>query len=306
MGIAALNYDNISKIAESFGDGIAYNEKISEYTSFRIGGVCDVVVRPSSAQCIAELIAECRRSAIRYYIFGKCTNVLISDDGLRGVVILIDGSFSQVRREGENYLVCDAGASLSKVCQTARSEGLSGLEFAYGIPGTAGGALYMNAGAYGGEMKDVVKYCDYLDTDGTVKRMETADMQLSYRHSIFSGSEKVILSVCFGLDKGSEKEISAKMNETMQKRRDKQPLEFPSAGSTFKRPEGYFAAKLIEDSGLKGYTVGGAQVSEKHSGFVINKENATAADVRQLISDIRDKVYKDSGVMLECEMLFVE
>ena len=164
----------------------------------------------------------------------------------------------------------------------------------------------MNAGAYGGEMKDAVVYCDYLDSDGIVKRMERKDMQLSYRHSVFSGSDKIILSVCFELCEGNVEEITAKMAEVMHKRRDKQPLEYPSAGSTFKRPEGYFAAKLIEDSGLKGFTVGGAQVSEKHSGFVINKGGATCSDVVRLISDIKDKVYKDSGVKLECEILLIE
>lgn len=300
-----LEYGSISDIAAKHGAKVLFNEKLAKYTSFGIGGECDVLVMPNSAECIRELICECRKSGIKYYIFGKCTNVLISDNGLRGVVIMINGDFSTVRREG-NSLICDAGAALSKICTFARDESLSGLEFAFGIPGSAGGALYMNAGAYGGEMKDVAAYCEYLDTDGAIKRMDAADMQLSYRHSAFTGTEKVILSVCFELHEGNRDEISARMSETMQKRREKQPLEYPSAGSTFKRPEGHFAAKLIEESGLKGYTVGGAQVSEKHSGFVINRGGATADDVKRLINDIKNKVFASSGVMLECEVLYME
>ena len=300
-----MNYEALSGIADKFGAKILFDESIAKYTSFGIGGVCDVIVMPNSAECAAELVSACRNSGIKYFVFGKCTNVLISDKGLRGAVILIDGDMSQIRREGVR-LVCDAGAALSKICNTAKNEGLGGLEFAYGIPGSAGGALYMNAGAFGGEMKDVVEYCDYLDGYGTVKRMDKADMELSYRHSVFTGSDKVILSVCFKLRDDDPETISAKMNEIMQKRRDKQPLEYPSAGSTFKRPEGYFAAKLIEDSDLKGYTVGGAQVSEKHSGFVINKGNATFDDVVGIIEHIRNKVYTDSGVMLEPEVMIIE
>ena len=300
-----MNYGALSGIAEKYGAKILFDESIARYTSFGIGGVCDVIVMPNSTGCAAELVSECRKSGIRYYIFGKCTNVLITDKGLRGVVILIGGEMSQIRRDGCR-LVCDAGASLAKICNTARNEGLGGLEFAYGIPGSAGGALYMNAGAFGGEMKDVVVYCDYLDSDGIVKRMDKADMELSYRHSVFNGSDKVILSVCFELYEDDSDEIFAKMTEIMQKRRDKQPLEYPSAGSTFKRPEGYFAAKLIEDSGLKGYTSGGAQVSEKHSGFVINKGNATFGDVVEVIDHVREKVFADSGVRLEPEVMIIE
>ena len=300
-----VSYETIAGIAEKYGAGILYDESIAKYTSFGIGGRCDIIVFPNCADCVKELVLECRTAGITYHIFGKCTNVLVSDNGLEGVVIIIDGDFAEIRRDGDR-LICDAGASLSKICSTAKNESLCGLEFAYGIPGTAGGALYMNAGAFGGEMKDVVSYCEYLDTDGSVKRMDKEDMQLSYRHSVFSGTDKVILSVCFELSAGDKDDISAKMNEIMKKRREKQPLEYPSAGSTFKRPEGYFAAKLIEDSGLKGFTVGGAQVSEKHSGFVINRGGATAEDVRKLIGRIKEKVYADSGVMLECEVLFVE
>ena len=299
------DYVSIEQTAVKYGAGIVFNESIAPCTSFNIGGVCDVIVMPASADCIAEFVKVCRNEGIRYYIFGKCTNVLIPDEGLHGVVIIIGSDYSSIVRDG-NRLICDAGATLAKICNTAKNEGLAGLEFAYGIPGTAGGGLYMNAGAFGGEMKDVVLYCDYLDSDGMVKRMYRDEMQLSYRHSAFTGSGKIILSVCFELQGGEKDEIAEKMNGIMQKRRDKQPLEYPSAGSTFKRPEGAFAAKLIEDSGLKGYTVGGAQVSEKHSGFVINRGGATCRDVKKIIEDIKAKVYADSGIMLECELITVE
>jgi len=300
-----LDYGSIGNIAGKYGAAVLYNENMAGHTSFGIGGICDVVVMPNSVDCIREIVSECRANGIKYYIFGKCTNVLISDSGLRGVAIIIGGDFSSIKKEG-NRLICEAGASLSKVCAFARNEALSGLEFAYGIPGTVGGGLYMNAGAYGGEMKNVAAYCEYLDTDGSIKRMNREDMELSYRRSAFTGSDKIILSVCFELSAGDTDSISAKMNELMQKRREKQPLEYPSAGSTFKRPEGYFAAKLIEDSGLKGYTVGGAQVSEKHSGFVINRGGATSEDVRRIVEDIKAKVLADSGVSLECELIAVE
>ena len=300
-----MNYGALSVIAEKYGAKILYDESIAKYTSFGIGGVCDVIVMPNSAECAAALVSECRKSGTAYHILGKCTNVLISDKGLRGAVIMIGSDMSQIRRDGCR-LICEAGASLSKICISAKNEGLGGLEFAYGIPGSAGGALYMNAGAFGGEMKDVVVYCDYLDPDGAIKRMDREEMELSYRHSVFTGSDKVILSVCFELYEADSDAVSAKMNEIMQKRRDKQPLEYPSAGSTFKRPEGYFAAKLIEDSGLKGFSVGGAQVSEKHSGFVINKENASFSDVVGVIDHVREKVFADSGVRLETEVMIVE
>jgi len=297
-----LEYGSIADIAKKHGARISYNEIIAPYTSFNIGGVCDVIVVPNSAECICEIVSECREKGIRYYFLGKCTNILVSDDGLRGVVIIAGGDYNSVRREG-NDLICDAGASLTRICNTAKNESLTGMEFAYGIPGSAGGGLYMNAGAFGGEMKDVVLYCDYLDTDGSIKRMGKEEMQLSYRHSIFTGTDRIILSVCFELEPGVKDEIAAKMNDIMQRRRDKQPLEYPSAGSTFKRPDGAFAARLIQDSGLKGYVVGGAQVSEKHSGFVINRGGATCDDVCRIIDDIKEKVYADSGIQLECELI---
>ena len=271
-----------------------------------IGFLLDILVKPNSADCLKDILKICRENGINYYILGRGSNVLISDKGLKGAVILLSSDFSEIRQPDDCRIICAAGASLTKVCAFARDNSLTGLEFAYGIPGSVGGALYMNAGAYGGEMKDVVESCFYLDENFELKEMSASEMELSYRHSVFSGKNYVITAVCFKLQKGDKAEISAKMSELMEKRRSKQPLEYPSAGSTFKRPEGDFAARLIEASGLKGYTCGGAQVSEKHSGFVINKDNASFEDVMNVIKGVKDKVYADSGVMLECEVLIMK
>lgn len=301
-----MNYKFIETICEKFKTEFKYGEILADYTSFEIGGKCDILVKPNSIDCIREILKECRDNGVKYYVLGKGSNVLVSDNGLKGVVIVISSPFSDVRLEGDGYIYCEAGASLAKLCAFAKEHSLTGLEFAYGIPGSVGGALFMNAGAYGGEIKDVVDCCDYLDENFEIKTMKAEEMKLSYRHSIFSEKNYIILGVRFKLNKGDKSEITAKMSELMEKRRSKQPLEYPSAGSTFKRPEGDFAARLIEVSGLKGYTCGGAQVSEKHSGFVINKGGATCDDVKNVILGVKEKVYKDSGVMLECEILILE
>ena len=300
-----MDYTCIKETAEKYGAEILFNENTAKYTSFNIGGSCDVLVKANSAECIRGLIASCRKNSIKYYVFGKCSNILISDNGLRGVVILISGDYSGISVD-DTLIECEAGATLSKVCLTARDKCLSGMEFAYGIPGTVGGGLYMNAGAYGGEMKDIVEYCTYLNEKGEIVRSEREELDLSYRHSRFTGTGDIILTVGLRLKKGDKEEISARMNELMGKRKSSQPLEYPSAGSTFKRPEGDFAARLIEASGLKGYSCGGAEVSEKHSGFVINKNNATAEDVLKVVEGVKKKVFEDSGIMLECEMLIIE
>lgn len=301
-----MNYNSIEKICEKYGAEYIYDEKLSKYTSFEIGGKCDILVKPNNADCIRDVLKACRKNNIKYYILGKGSNVLISDNGLHGVVIVISSAFSNIWQKDDEHVYCDAGASLTKLCVFAKENSLSGLEFAYGIPGSVGGALFMNAGAYGGEMKDVVESCFYLDENFDIKEMTADKMKLSYRHSVFCENKYIIVGVIFRLSKGNKQEITAKMSELMEKRRDKQPLEYPSAGSTFKRPEGDFAARLIEVSGLKGYTCGSAQVSEKHSGFVINKGGATFDDVISVIDGVKEKVYENSGVMLECEVLILE
>ena len=294
-----MDYGRLTATAERYGAEYEKNAALAPYTTFRIGGPCDLLVKPASAECLAELVKACREDGVPFRILGKGSNVLVADEGLRCAVFV--PVFAECRVQGDK-LICGAGASLAAVCRAALDNGLTGLEFAFGIPGTVGGALYMNAGAYGGEMKDVAAGCTYIDNTGAICRMKAEDMSLSYRHSIFEENGGIITSVTIQLKKGDREGISAKMNELMGKRRDKQPLDLPSAGSTFKRPEGDFAARLIEASGLKGFSVGGAAVSEKHSGFVVNKDNATFADVMRLIERVKEKVYADSGVMLECEV----
>lgn len=294
-----MDYGRLIATAERYGAENEKNALLAPYTTFRIGGPCDLLVKPASAECLTELVKVCREDDLPFRILGKGSNILVADEGLRCVVIVPSFAECQVR---DDRLVCGAGASLVSVCRVALDNSLTGLEFAFGIPGTVGGALYMNAGAYGGEMKDVAVSCTYIDKEGNLCQMAAEDMNLSYRHSIFEDNGGIITSVTIQLKKGSREEISAKMNELMNRRRDKQPLDLPSAGSTFKRPEGDFAARLIEASGLKGFSVGGAAVSEKHSGFVVNKDKATFADVMKLIECVKEKVYADSGIMLECEV----
>lgn len=299
-----MEYSAFEQLALKYGAEFYRDEPLKKYTSFHIGGSADLLIKPNSAECIGQLIRLCKEKNIPYYLLGRGSNVLVSDNGLRGVVIVISDSFSKISVNGEQ-LICEAGASLNKICTAARDNSLTGLEFAYGIPGTVGGAVYMNAGAYGGEMKDVVEYCEFLNENGEIQRLSADELDLSYRHSFFTGKNCVILNVALNLKKGEKSAISEKMSELMNKRKLSQPLEFPSAGSTFKRPVGDYAARLIEASGLKGFTCGGAQVSEKHSGFVVNKGNATFSDVMNVIDGVKQKVYSDSGIMLECEVLIL-
>ena len=233
---------------------------------------------------------------------GNGSNLLVSDGGIEGAVISLSG-INGISYDGEK-ITCGAGAMLSSVCLKALSLSLTGLEFAYGIPGTAGGALYMNAGAYGGQMADVIESAECLTASGEIKTLKKEDMRLGYRSSVFKKGGLIIISLTLALKKGDKAEIKAEMDELLNRRKQKQPLEYPSAGSTFKRPEGYFAGALIEKNGLKGLTVGGAQVSEKHAGFVINRGGATAADVKALIGKIQKKVFENDGVMLEPEVIF--
>ncbi|MGN1119075.1 MAG: UDP-N-acetylmuramate dehydrogenase, partial [Oscillospiraceae bacterium] len=265
-----MDYSLIEALCAECGVAFERGALLSRHCSMRIGGACDILVKPNSEEALRSLLETCRGEDIPYFVLGRGSNVLFPDEGFRGCVILLGQEMGGIAVEG-NRVTAGAGAALSAVCNAALENGLSGLEFAYGIPGTVGGALYMNAGAYGGEMKDVVASCRYIDENGAFCEMSAEDMELSYRHSVFAQRGCIITSVTMRLAAGERAQIKARMDELMQKRRDKQPLEFPSCGSTFKRPEGYFAAALIEECGLKGCTVGGAQVSEKHSGFVINR-----------------------------------
>jgi len=301
-----LYTDELCSLCRELGCEYKLNEPLSRHTTFKIGGNAGMVAEINSEIQLVEIVKFLRKNNVKFFVLGKGSNILADDNGFDGVILKISDKFSEIKIQDENLIYCTAGTSLSRLCMFALEHSYSGLEFAYGIPGSVGGALYMNAGAYGGEMKDIVKSCRYVDENGEYQEMNADEMQLSYRHSYFSGKKCVITSVTMELQKGDKTEIKAKMDELMQKRRDKQPLEFPSCGSTFKRPEGYFAAALIEECGLKGYTVGGAQVSEKHSGFVINRNNASFDDIMALVEHIKRTVKEQKGVELECEMLILE
>lgn len=299
---------DISRLTEYCGEHNCLYEcgaLLAPHTTMKIGGSCDILVRANSEEVLSGILKLCRESAIPTFILGKGSNILVSDMGWRGCVILLTDELARISVDGCT-VTAFAGASLVSVCKAALENSLTGLEFAYGIPGTVGGALYMNAGAYGGEMSDVVVSARYIDETGEIREITRDEMELSYRHSFFSQKNNVILSVTMQLENGDRSAIKARMEELMQKRRDKQPLEYPSCGSTFKRPAGYFAAALIEECGLKGLRVGGAMVSEKHSGFVINYQNATFDDVMAVVNEVKRVVKEKKGVELECEMLILE
>ena len=281
---------------------IFYNEPMKNHTTFKIGGPADIFITVKSKPCLKEVVLLCKQYGMTYTIIGAGSNLLVSDKGIRGVVIKYVSK--TVIADGD--MICaDSGITLSALSKFALSNSLTGLEFAGGIPGLLGGAVYMNAGAYGGEMKDVILESEYLDTDGEIKTITKEEHNFGYRHSIYTGTDKFILGAKLKLNHGDKEEILKTMNELLKRRNDKQPLNFPSAGSVFKRPLGYFAGKLIEDSNLKGYSIGGAQVSEKHAGFIINTGNATASDVCNLVEYIRETVLKNFNVELVCEIKMI-
>lgn len=292
-------YDKVVDIVGE--ENVHTDEPMSRHTTFRIGGNADYFVKPGNADEVAAVIAVCREYSIPYFILGNGSNLLVSDDGYRGMIINIMDNMDSVTVDGR-IITAQAGAMLVRVSVMARNNALTGLEFASGIPGTIGGAVYMNAGAYGGEMKNVVKTVRAIDEYGRIYELDSEKMDFSYRHSIVEERKLIVLEVTLELEHGSREAIDDRMKELAEARRSKQPLEYPSAGSTFKRPEGYFAGKLIMDAGLRGYSVGGAQVAEKHCGFVINKGGATASDVVELIRDVQHDVDDKFGVTLEPEV----
>ena len=301
-----MSFDKIYDYAKSIGCQAQRDVPMSKYTTFRIGGNAAVMLTPTTDEQLASIIKKCKEENIKPFIIGNGSNMLISDNGLDTVVINMCRPDPKIELVSGDTVVCDSGATMSKVCNFALENGLTGLEFAFGIPGSAGGAAYMNAGAYGGEMKDVLVECRHIDLDGNPGSLKGDELGLAYRTSAYEHNGYIITTLVMKLSKGNKDEIRAKMQELLQRRKDKQPLEYPSAGSTFKRPEGYFAGALIEECGLKGYSVGGAQVSEKHAGFVINKSDASAKDVLDLIKYIQDKVLSEKGVMLEPEVRLIE
>jgi UDP-N-acetylmuramate dehydrogenase len=281
------------------------DESLKDYNTFKIGGTAELLVMPEDSGCLMDLIRIIKENDIKYYILGNGSNVLISDKYFDGVFIILS-RLNNIDARGD-YIYADCGASLNKLAGIARDNNLSGLEFAYGIPGTLGGAVYMNAGAYGGQMSDVIYSSKYLDLDKLeVKTVSARGHKFDYRKSMFDENNFLILSSVLELNEGDKAEIEAAMLKNMTARKDKQPLEYPSAGSMFKRGENYFAAKLIEDCGLKGASAGGAQVSEKHSGFIINRGGAGFDDVINLIEHVKSVVFEKTGVKLEREVKIIE
>ncbi len=287
--------------------GISYltDEPMSFHTTFKTGGNAAVFALPDTVEQLSSLVAFCSESKTDFFTVGNGSNLLVSDEGTDRLIIHLSDGFDYVKLIDETTIEAGAGASVATLCRFALENGLSGLEFAYGIPGSVGGAAYMNAGAYGGEMKDVVISCRHVDREGKIGSLSSENADFGYRKSAYTKNGFIITAVRFKLKKGCKDEISAKMNDFIQRRKDKQPLEYPSAGSTFKRPEGYFAGALIEQSGLKGKKIGGAMVSEKHAGFIVNAGGATSSDIKKLIDFCRDTVKDKFGVTLELEVKMI-
>ena len=300
-----MNEEIKQKFCREFGsDRVLLEEPMKRHTTFRIGGPAEVFVMPGNLEEVQRILEICRTEDLPYFILGNGSNLLVSDRGYRGVVIQLDRNFGEVKVEGTE-IHASAGALLSTIAVAARRASLTGFEFAGGIPGTLGGAVVMNAGAYGGEMKDVLRKVMVMDQSGKVFEIPAEELQMGYRTSIIKTAGYIVLGAVLSLKEGNLEEIKMLTRKLSEQRTSKQPLEYPSAGSTFKRPEGYFAGKLIMDSGLRGYRVGGAQVSEKHCGFVINTGDATAEDVRSLMKYVTEIVYAKFGVTLEPEVKFL-
>ncbi len=284
---------------------VLWEEPMKHYTSFQIGGPASAVCIPKNREQLSCLLSFLRKMQINHWFVGNGSNLLISDEGLKGVVILLDSDFDGEILISNTVLEAPAGKKLSSVCAAACRAELTGLEFAWGIPGSVGGAVYMNAGAYGGEMKDRLIWVEYLDLDGNIQRVPAEKLNLSYRHSCFMEQEYqgvCIIRAAFSLEKGEQAAIQAEMDRIIGQRKEKQPLDLPSAGSTFKRPQGAYAAQLIDQCGLRGFTVGGAQVSTKHTGFVVNIGEATCQDVLELACQVKECVKEKTGFELEMEV----
>lgn len=283
---------------------ILLNEPMKKHTYFKIGGNADCLIYATTIEQVRDVVKTCKANEIPLFVMGNGSNMLVSDDGIEGVVLKLSKGFDSAKADGLCISAC-SGILLSQLADVAHKNGLAGLEFASGIPGTLGGAVFMNAGAYGGEIKDVIKEVTVLTENGDLETYSADKMEFGYRTSIVQKKRLVIVNTLISLKQGDKDEIKAKIDELNLSRKEKQPLEFPSAGSTFKRPEGHFAGKLIMDSGLRGATIGGAQVSEKHCGFIVNKGNATAKDVMDLINFVKEEVYRNFGVKLEEEVKIV-
>lgn len=298
-------YNQYAKLFNSFYDeeDVKIDEKLNQYVNFKVGGPADILLTPKNKEQILKTVSICKENNIPFYVIGNGSNLLVKDGGFRGVVILLT-NVKNITVDGER-VIAECGAMLKQVSDKAVENSLTGFEFACGIPGTVGGAVFMNAGAYDGEMSNVIESADVIDENGEVITLSKEQLELGYRCSIVMKKGYVVLSAVFKLTKGTVKTIKELVDDLTNKRESKQPLEYPSAGSTFKRPVGYFAGKLIQDAGLKGYSIGGAAISEKHSGFVINKGGATAKDILDLIHHIQSEVKKQFDVELHTEVRII-
>lgn len=306
QGVKAMETTKIMELLEIMipKANIKENEPMKSHTSFKIGGMADVFVSPTTKEQLVDAIRICKENKVPYYIIGNGSNLLVSDKGFRGVIIEVSKNLSQIHRK-DNTITAQAGALLARIAKTAESAELTGFEFAHGIPGTLGGAVTMNAGAYDGEIKNVILQAEVINEKGEIQILTKEELELGYRTSIVQKKGYIVLEATIELQPGHKEEISAKMKDFAGRRRDKQPLEYPSAGSTFKRPVGHFAGKLIMDSDLRGYQVGKAQVSEKHCGFVINQGGATFEEVMKVIEHVQEVVRKKFDVELEPEVRII-
>lgn len=299
-------YKYISDFAKELGCNVTENYPMKSCTTFKIGGSAALYVEIETQTALTELIKKLSADNIDFIVIGKGSNIVVNDNGLDKVVVRLTGEFAQAKRISDDTIYCGAGLSLAGLCREAENKGLSGLEFAWGIPGSVGGAVFMNAGAYGGEMKDVVISVNHIDRNGKFGTIKADSLDFSYRHSVYKENGFIIIGATFRLKPDSRDEIRMRMDDYMGRRKDKQPLEYPSAGSVFRRPEGAYAGALIQQCGLKGYSVGGAQVSEKHAGFIINKGGATAEDVRELVEHIQKTVKEQTGYYLNREIIYLD
>lgn len=301
-----MNIDHIYEKLSAAASVVKKAEVLSGYTTFKVGGPADYLVEPASVEELQAVMDIVYGESVPYIVLGNGSNVLVKDDGFRGVVIVIGAGLGDIQIDAENAIItAGAGAMLGEAARAAARESLSGLEFASGIPGSIGGGAFMNAGAYGGEMSHVITGVDALMPDGSIRHFATDELDFGYRHSIFYENGGIIVSVEMKLEHGNQNEINEKMTDLNHRRADKQPLNFPSAGSTFKRPEGYFAGKLIQDAGCQGMSVGGALVSQKHAGFIVNKGGASSQDILDLIRLVQMRVMDEYGVMLETEVRII-
>lgn len=293
------------ELLKEINENVAAEESMKNHTSFRIGGNADCYCEVKNADALRRTILLCKEYKVPYFILGMGSNLLVSDKGIDGLVIHLGGEFNEITLTEDNTVRCGAGSTLARLCNFAKNMSLGGLEFAWGIPGSVGGAVYMNAGAYGGEIKDTAFSVDYMDGDGNIRRCREEELDFSYRHSYFTDTDNIILRASFRLVPTPQEKIAGRMQELMDRRKEKQPINHPSAGSVFKRPKDGYAAALIEECGLKGYEYGGAQVSPKHAGFIVNDNGASAEDVLGLIEHIQQVVKEKKNIELCCEVRFI-